>query len=124
MDNIVGNIDNLIDNIAEYLQAEMTYTVQKRACSDFHVPTIEIKISSDNNELALIKPFIYIMPMDDAYAQIECHLFPSNVFRDKASSKLCKNANDEYEFVGLEHFLEEILSGINKSKEYFRNFYK
>ncbi|MFH4764205.1 hypothetical protein [Vibrio alginolyticus] len=124
MDNIVRNIDNLIENIAEYLQAETTYTVQKRTCSDFCVPTKEITISSDNNELALIKPFIYMVPMNDAYAQIECHLFPSNVFRDKASSKLYKNANDEYEFVGLEQFLEEMLSGLDKSKECWRDFYK
>ncbi|MCR9423982.1 hypothetical protein [Vibrio sp. RM-69-4] len=122
MDNIVKKMDDLIDSIAEYIQDETAYTVQRKKCSDFYVPTTEIM--SGEYELALVKPMIYMMPMNDAYAQMEFCPCPANVFREKSISKLCKDEQGVYEFFELKRFLEQVISGLEKSKEHWINFYK
>jgi hypothetical protein len=124
MENIVKKLDDLIDSIAEYLEGETAYTVQRKKCSDFYVPATEIKIMSGEYELALVKPMIYRMPMNDVYAQMECSPYPTNIFREKFISKLCKDEQGVYEFVELERFLEQVISGLEKSKEYWIDFYK
>ncbi|EGR2426329.1 hypothetical protein FXE20_08680 [Vibrio cholerae] len=124
MNNILKKIDELFDSITEYLHSETAYIVQRSVCSDYYVDTTEIRITSDDDVLASIKPIIYMMPIDDVYAQVEFSTYPLNEFSYKSISKLCKNQHGTYDFIDLEAFLEDVISGLEKSKQYLIDWHK
>ncbi|ELV8759863.1 hypothetical protein QNE81_004463, partial [Vibrio vulnificus] len=124
MDEIVKKVNSLIDDIAEYLENETAYTVTRKPRSDSHESTTEIIVLNGNNVLASINALIYMIPTDGVYAQIEFHPQPKNIFRNKSISKLCKSEDEEYCFLELDHFSNQVLSGLEKSKDYWASFYR
>ncbi|EHH0850222.1 hypothetical protein JKP11_21835 [Vibrio vulnificus] len=124
MDAIVKKVNSLIDGIAEYLENETAYTVTRNPRSDSHESTTEIIVLNGRNVLASINAVICMTPTDGVYAQIEFHPQPENIFRNKSISKLCKSEDEEYYFLELDHFSNQVLSGLEKSKDYWVSFHR
>ncbi len=117
---IMKNLEGMLEVLGKYIVEMTDYKVEEKPYSEHGVPTLQIVVSHQGNELASITPYVYLAPVDGVCGHLECQFNPQLLVEAKPSTQFKRNLDNDDEFLGLNEFCAALMAGLNRSAEYWQ----